>query len=153
MLDAQAEIALKSEGFLDIDLNLVETILARDTLNVRETVVFDAALRWARGECKRYEVHVCIDFDSCVCSRFMSGSPQDLRQVLGNAFYQIRIPTMNIEEFANGPAKSGLLDYEETTDVFLWFTALEKPSLMFVSRKRSGLKQMKCHRFQSCAYR
>ncbi len=83
----------------------------------------------------------------------MSTNAQDLRQVLGNAFYQIRIPTMDIEEFANGPAKSGLLDYVETTDVFLWFTAIEKPSLMFVSRKRTGLQLMKCHRFQSCAYR
>lgn len=46
LIDAQAEMALKSEGFLEIDFNTLESILSRDTLNVKEeTAVFDAALR------------------------------------------------------------------------------------------------------------
>ena len=36
VIDAQAEIALKSEGFVDIDYQTLETILARETLNCSE---------------------------------------------------------------------------------------------------------------------
>ena len=36
----QAEIALKSEGFTDIDFHTLQTILNRETLNCKEIVVF-----------------------------------------------------------------------------------------------------------------
>jgi hypothetical protein len=39
----QAEIALKSEGFTDIDFPTLEMILARETLNCKEIVVFEVA--------------------------------------------------------------------------------------------------------------
>ncbi len=37
----QAEIALKSEGFTDIDFATLEMILGRETLNCKEIVVFE----------------------------------------------------------------------------------------------------------------
>ncbi len=40
VIDAQAEIALKSEGFTDIDFHTLQTILNRETLNCKEIVVF-----------------------------------------------------------------------------------------------------------------
>ena len=53
MIDAQAEMALSSEGFTEIDVQTMKTILERETLNCRETVVFKAALAWAQAECQR----------------------------------------------------------------------------------------------------
>jgi len=55
VIDAQAEIALKSEGFTDIDFHTLQTILTRETLNCGEITVFHAAREWARAECVRRE--------------------------------------------------------------------------------------------------
>lgn len=45
VIDAQAELALMSDGFQEIDYHTLECILKRDTLNVREPIVFKAALK------------------------------------------------------------------------------------------------------------
>jgi hypothetical protein len=46
VIDAQAEIALRSDGFTDIDFHTLETILARETLNCKEIVVFEGSPPW-----------------------------------------------------------------------------------------------------------
>uniref|UniRef100_T1IIE9 BTB domain-containing protein n=1 Tax=Strigamia maritima TaxID=126957 RepID=T1IIE9_STRMM len=138
VIDAQAEMALKSEGFVDIDINTLESVLARETLNAKEMVLFEAALNWAAAECFR---------------RDLEPTSENKRQVLGRALYMIRIPAMTLEEFANGAAQSGILTLQETTDIFLHFTATNKPMLQFPTKMRAGLKAQVCHRFQSSAYR
>lgn len=61
-------------------------------------------------------------------------------QVLGNALYLVRIPTMSLEEFANGAAQLGILTQQETIDLFLHFTAHNKPHLSYPTKARTGLK-------------
>lgn len=73
--------------------------------------------------------------------------------MLGKAVFLIRIPTMTLDDFANGAAQSGVLTLNETNDIFLWYTAAKKPDLQFASQPRKGLSPQQCHRFQSCAYR
>ncbi|XP_064173754.1 BTB/POZ domain-containing protein 3 isoform X1 [Anguilla rostrata] len=138
VIDAQAELALRSEGFCDIDARTLESILRRETLNAKELVVFEAALSWAEAECQRRELPASID---------------NKRKVLGKAVYLIRVPTMALDDFANGAAQSGVLTLTETNDIFLWYTAAKKPELQFASEPRKGLSPQRCHRFQSCAYR
>ncbi|RVE76788.1 hypothetical protein OJAV_G00012110 [Oryzias javanicus] len=138
VIDAQAELALRSEGFCDIDAQTLESILLRETLNAKETVVFEAALSWAEAECQRRQLPPTID---------------NKRLVLDKAIYLIRIPTMALEDFANGAAQSGVLTLNETNDIFLWYTASNKPEMRFCSKPRKGLAPQRCHRFQSCAYR
>ncbi|XP_076022557.1 BTB/POZ domain-containing protein 3 isoform X2 [Genypterus blacodes] len=138
VIDAQAELALRSEGFCDIDAQTLESILQRETLNAKEIVVFEAALGWAEAECQRQELTMSTD---------------NKRKVLGKAMYLIRIPTMALDDFANGAAQSGVLTLNETNDIFLWYTAAKKPELQFASQTREGLNPQRCHRFQSCAYR
>ncbi|KAK7872239.1 hypothetical protein R5R35_012097 [Gryllus longicercus] len=138
VIDAQAEMALQSDGFPDIDIHTLESVLARETLNCKEMHLFDAAMFWASAECLRRE---------------LEPTPQNQRIVLGNALYLVRIPTMNLEEFANGAAQNGILTLQETIDIFLHFTASRKPILSFPTKPRAGLQPQVCHRFQSCAYR
>ena len=52
----QAEVALKSEGFVDIDIHTLESVLSRETLNCKEIHLWEAALRWAPAECIRQEI-------------------------------------------------------------------------------------------------
>uniref|UniRef100_A0A8C5UVV5 BTB domain-containing protein n=1 Tax=Microcebus murinus TaxID=30608 RepID=A0A8C5UVV5_MICMU len=137
VIDAQAELALKSEGFCDIDFQTLESILRRETLNAKEIVFFEAALNWAEVECQRQDLALSIE---------------NKRKVLGKALYLIRIPTMALDDFANGAAQSGVLTLNETSDIFLWYTAAKKPELQFVSKARKGLVPQRCHRFQSCAH-
>ncbi|CAL8329315.1 unnamed protein product [Merluccius merluccius] len=138
VIDAQAELALRSEGFCDIDVRTLENILRRETLNAKELAVFEAALGWAEAECQR---------------RDLEPSAENRRLVLGKTIYLLRLPSMPLDDFANGPAQSGLLTLSETNELFLWFTAVNKPSLRFCSSARAGLPAQRCHRFQSCAYR
>lgn len=138
VIDAQAELALRSEGFCEIDLPTLEIILQRETLNTREVVVFQAVLCWAAAECRRQGLTV---------------TPGNQRAVLGKALYLIRFPSMTLQEFADGVAQSDVLTLKEARDVFLWFTATNKPRLEFPVVSRAGLVPQRCHRFQSSAYR
>lgn len=138
VIDAQAEMALHSEGFADIDLNTLESVLGRETLNCKEMHLFDAALNWATAECVRKD---------------LEPTAHNKREVLGSALYLVRIPTMSLDEFANGAAQQGILTKQETIDLFLHFTAHNKPHLNYPTKTRTGLKPQVCHRFQSCAYR
>ncbi|KAK0046905.1 BTB/POZ domain-containing protein 6 [Biomphalaria pfeifferi] len=138
VIDAQAEESLTSEGFTDIDKRTLETILSRETLNTKELCVFNAVCRWAKAECVRQE---------------LSPTPQNQRRILGDCIHLIRFPAMSLEDFANGPAQSGVLTLQECHDLFLHFTAQLSPKLPFKKIGRKGLTQYRVHRFQSSAYR
>ncbi|XP_050420354.1 BTB/POZ domain-containing protein 6-B isoform X2 [Adelges cooleyi] len=138
VIDAQAEIALHSDGFVDIDTDTLQSVLGRETINCKETILWEAAMNWATSECHRREIEP---------------TPSNKRQVLDSALYLLRLPAMSLEEFANGPAQMGLLTLDETVDLFLHFTASNKPRLTYPTKPRIGLKPQMCHRFQSCAYR
>ncbi|XP_006103071.1 BTB/POZ domain-containing protein 6-like [Myotis lucifugus] len=75
-----------------------------------------------------------------------------MRHVLVPVLYLVRIPTMTLEEFANGAAQLDILTLEETHNIFLWYTAANRPPLDFLLTKRRGLAPQRCHRFQSSAY-
>ncbi|XP_061436296.1 BTB/POZ domain-containing protein 3-like [Lethenteron reissneri] len=138
VVDAQAELALRSEAFRELDEATLASVVARDTLNATEATVFEAALGWAEAECAR---------------RGLAPTPAGRRRALGRTLHLLRVPAMGVEEFADVVAQSGLLTPTEVNAVFLWHTARFKPSLPFPTEGRAGLPPRRCHRFQSCAYR
>ncbi|XP_065565306.1 BTB/POZ domain-containing protein 3-like isoform X2 [Artemia franciscana] len=138
VLDAQAEIALSSDGICEIDVQTLQLILKRETLDCKEIVVFEAVLKWAAAECVRKE---------------MEPTNENVRRVLGDTLYLVRIPSMSLEDFANGAAQSGVLTLQEVRDLFLHYTAKAKPELPFCARPRTGLRTQVCNRFQAAAYR
>lgn len=87
--------------------------------------LLEATLNWAAAECGRQDI---------------APTPQNKRKVLGNSLYLVRIPTMPLEEFANGAAQKDILTQKETIDIFFHFTANYKPSLQFSTQPRTGLK-------------
>lgn len=118
-------MALTSDGFVDIDVSTLESVLARETLNCKEINLFEAALAWAHAECVRRDI---------------DPTPTNKRVMLGGAIYLIRFPTMSLEEFANSAAQIGILTPQETIDIFLHFTASSKPQLSYPIKARAGLK-------------
>lgn len=139
VIDAQAELALTSDAFADIDFDTLMSILSRETLNCKETVVFNAANLWAKAECKRKD----LDPDTS----------EDRKIVLGKALHKIRFPAMSITDFADVVANSGMLTLKETNDIFMYFTAKHKPDLDYDGKARRGLATQVCTRFGSSAYR
>ena len=104
----------------------------RETLNCKETFVFHAADNWARAECKRQNLDP-VD-------------PAKRRSVLGRALNKIRFPAMSVTDFADSVATSGMLTLQETNDMFLYFTAKQKPLLDYDSKARRGLMIQVCSR-------
>ena len=134
-IDSRTEEALQSDSFTDIDYQTLEQILNRDTLSAEETVIYAAATRWAEAECTR---------------QGRDTSPQQCREVLGEALYLIRFPTMALENFANVAARSKLLSKPEIADLFLYLTIEDKPKIRFSTACRKQIKPfMCCQRFGS----
>ncbi|XP_068622676.1 BTB/POZ domain-containing protein 1-like [Battus philenor] len=134
MIDKNTVDALNAEGFTDIDQDTLNAVLERDTLRIREAKIFSAVLRWSEAECIRRQVPV---------------TPGHQRMVLGRAFNAIRFPLMSVEEFAMGPAQSGLLDDREIVQLFLYFTVNPKPNVGFLDTPRCCMtgKELTVNRF------
>ena len=131
-IDVRTEEALQADSFSEIDHQTLKQILARDSLGAKETLVFAAATRWAEAECTRQGRDV---------------NPELCREVLGDALYLVRFPTMSENEFADGAVQSGLLSKQEITDVSLFFSSDIKPNVQFSAICREGPKIKTCRRF------
>ncbi|XP_077187887.1 BTB/POZ domain-containing protein 2 isoform X2 [Paroedura picta] len=134
-IDKNTSDAINAEGFTDIDLDTLVAVLERDTLGIREVRLFNAVVRWSEAECQRQQLQVI---------------PENKRKALGKALSLIRFPLMTIEEFAAGPAQSGILTDREVVSLFLHFTVNPKPRVEFIDRPRCCLRGKECSisRFQ-----
>ncbi|XP_051977412.1 BTB/POZ domain-containing protein 2-like isoform X1 [Xyrauchen texanus] len=128
-IDKNTADALAAEGFTDIDLDTLMAVLERDTLGLREVRLFGSAVRWAEAEAQRQQ---------------LQPTPENKRRVLGKALSLIRFPLMTIEEFAAGPAQSGILTDREVVSLFLHFTVNPKPHVEFIDRPRCCLRGKEC---------
>ena len=115
--------AINAEGFVDIDLETLCSVLRRDTLSIRECKLFQAIVRWADEECQRQQI---------------ASTAENKRQVLGEATTLIRFPLMSVEEFASC-AQTKILQDKEIVNLFLYFTCNPKPKVEFVDRPRCYL--------------
>lgn len=115
-IDKHTINALQSEYFLDIDITTLKMVLSRDTLRVREDLLFTAVLKWTEAECIRRNLEI-----NC----------ENKRLVLADALYLLRFPLMNIDEFASNAAQSGLLTDKEIVNLFLFYTVKTKNSIPF----------------------
>ena len=100
----------------------LSAVLDRDSLRIKEAKLFSAVLRWSEAECLRQNLP--------------PGSTENKRSVLGRVLRQIRFPLMTIEEFAQGPAQSGILTDRECVSLFLHFTVNPKPPVAFLDVPR-----------------
>jgi len=116
-IDKTTSESLAAEGFTDVDLDTLCSVLERDTLGIRECKLFNAVCRWAEAECGRQQLEPTADSKR----RMLGGRALDL----------VRFPLMSIGEFAAGPAQSGLLSDREVIDMFLYFTVMPKREVKF----------------------
>lgn len=142
-IDKSTAEALAAEGFTDIDHATLSLVLQRDTLRIKELHLYEAVCRWAEAECQRQGAPP-LDAPR---PHNAPPRPNDRRAALGAALKMIRFPLMTVEEFAHGPAQSGILTDAEVVQLFLYFSVNPKPPVAFIDVPRccmTGKEQTVC---------
>jgi len=124
VIDEQTEQALKSDGFETIDRSLLEAVVVRDTLSIREVNLFTAVNLWATKECER---------------QGLAANGEVKRRMLGDPIVKgIRFPVMKQIEFANVVADCKILTPEEIIAIFKYYSSALNSPLEFTKTNRFG---------------
>lgn len=140
IVDSYTTQVLDSEAFLELDVETLSLLVQRNTVSAREIQMFKALNLWSQNECFR---------------RAIEATAENKRVVASQAMKFIRFPLMSPLEFADEVARSGMLSYEETTNVFLYFFSSHETKLQFskiprTPRETLTKKTLRCLRFKSC---
>ncbi|XP_054706897.1 BTB/POZ domain-containing protein 6-B-like [Uloborus diversus] len=105
IVDRQTFHVLTSPHFTMVLPSTAELVASRPYLNLySEFTVYTSLVAWAEEECHRRKI--CAD-------------PDNLRHVLEHHLPYVRFLAMSPEEFAKGPAKSGMLSVDECFSIFM----------------------------------
>ena len=132
VIEKQTEEAVTSDEFVTVERSLVETVVKREKLNVKEVELFKAVDRWARKEVER------------------QGTTPDgdtKRRILGEEIVKaIRYPSMSLKEFASVVIDSDILTPKEVGDMVKHFSDVLTSPLPFPQAPRSAALDV--YRFQ-----
>ena len=124
VIENQTEAAVKSEGFETIERSLLEEVVARDNLSIKEVSLFQAVDRWATTQCEK------------------QGLAEDgpiKRRILGEEMIKaLRFPVMTGEEFAVNVVDTNILTSDEVVTLFKYFTVTTSPSPVAFSNTPRG---------------
>ena len=126
-----AEI-LSSESFVEIEKQLLVSILQKDNLNVCEIDIFNSIKRWIQAECVRQN---------------LEKTTENQRNILKEFLNLIRFPVMSAKEFAIGPARSELLPLEDVKSIFIYLNSSVKENLKYPLVARE-FKPHRCFRYE-----
>ena len=140
VIDKETDEAVKSDGFVTIDKSVLEELVERDSLNVREVELFKAVDCWATEECEKQGLAA-------------EGSVK--RKILGERIVKaIRFPVMKQQEFTDVVLDCDILTKTELFDLMKYFSSVLKFPMGFPEATRSGsLQRIKMSRFGSAITR
>ncbi|KAL9982774.1 hypothetical protein ACROYT_G004877 [Oculina patagonica] len=114
VIDKKTEEALTSDEFVTVDRSLVESVVKREGLNVKEVVLFKAVDRWIIKEMEKKG----IDPGVLIRRGFFIALRVIKRQIIGEEiFHAIRFPLMSATEFTSVAFQSNLLSVQEISDM------------------------------------
>jgi hypothetical protein len=137
ILDKNAEELLTSDDFSDVSFELLFKIIRRSQLQIKETKLFYACVKWAIKRCEEKEV---------------DASPENIRKEMEPFIKFIRFPLMNQSDFDGEVVATGILTWEECYKILLAIhgTSREKDTCGFNWNKRElDLKGNKSERSSS----
>ena len=136
VIEKETEEAVKSDGFMTIERSVLEELVEKETLNIKEVELFKAVDRWAGKECEKQGL-------------VTEGSGK--RRILGERIVKgIRFPAMEQKEFARVVLECDILSKKEVCDLVRYFNSVLDTSVGFCGTKRAGLFEEIC-RFGSSA--
>ena len=132
VIESQTEQALKADGFETIEKTLLEALVQRETLQVREAELFKACDRWAINQCRK---------------QGLATGGELKRRVLGEKIIKgIRYAVMKQDEFADVVLDAKILTLDEIVTFFKFFSSQEiSPPSGFSETRRRALHR--CGRF------
>lgn len=127
LIDKHTEDVVKSDEFVDLDKCLVETIVKRDSLNIKEFHLFKAIDRWATKESERQGLN-------------LNGDAKAKRRVLGEGIVKaLRFPLMSQKDFMSAVPDSNILTTKEIINMMKHFSGLQPTTpLPFLQTPRKG---------------
>jgi hypothetical protein len=133
VIDENAETLFPKRGFRQLNSDLVQLLVKRDTLKIRELDLFNACLDWAY-EFRRSQQQES-DKSSSPRSRLsarLRGVPifaltsgvseaadetESVKRIMQPFLKDIRFPQMTLEDFATGPFSSGIFTSDEVNEL------------------------------------
>ena len=133
IIDFDTEQAINSEAFCDIDRDVLEQVLERDELTIREVDLFRRVLDWAKIQKKQQK---------------REDKEINIRAVLGEkVIHLMRFPTMSFIEFNGLVSNSGVLtENEENNLTYFYHGFQQEPPRGFSERFPRG-QMFRCNRF------
>ena len=124
VIDEQADEAVKSDGFVTIEKSVLETLVERDSLNVKEVELFKAVDCWATNECEKHG---------------QAAAGPEKRRILGERIVKaIRFPVMEQEAFADVVLDCDILTEKELFELTKYFHSVLKFPVGFSEVPRAG---------------
>ena len=103
--------SIKSEGFLSLSRDSLQTIVELDDVHVKEEELFEHVIKWAESECLRQKLEI--------------SSWENKRNVLGDVLFKVRFPLIDQAYFAKNIGVTQLLTSDEKNDVLLYYASKE----------------------------
>lgn len=136
VVETQTKEAVESSEFRDLERPLVESIVKKDGLNIKEVLLFQAVDHWATKECGRQRLTLCDEHAK--------------RRVLGDEIVNaIRFPLMTLSKFASTASvviDCNILTFKEIADLVKHYAGVSTSHLSFPQVPRIGPFQ-RCRRF------
>ena len=123
-IDERTDEAVNADGFEKIQRSLLEAVVSRDALTIKEVALFQAADRWATKQCEK---------------QGLVADGQLKRRILGEEIIKsIRFPIMTAKEFADVVLDTNILHPNEITFLFKFFNSSVSSPLMFSKSPRQS---------------
>ena len=134
VIEMDTEEAVTSDEFVTLERSVVETLVKRETLNIKEVELFKAVDRWATKESERQGI---------------APDGEVKRRILGEEIVKaIRFPTMSQKEFLSVVFDSYILTIQEVGNLMKHFNGLPTSPVPFIEAKRiTNSKFHQCQRF------
>ena len=136
VIEEHTEEAVTSDEFVTLDRSLVESVVKKEVLNVKEAELFKAVDRWATQEIER---------------QGLNPDGKTKRRIIGEELLSaIRFPLMSQKEFLS-VVPNNILTTKEMFDLMKHYNGMSTSPLQFSTSPRSRTRRVAdtCHRFLS----
>ena len=134
VIEENTEEAVTSVDFVTLERSLIESVVKRERLTVKEVDLFKAVDRWATKESERQGI---------------TADGESKRRIIGeDTVKAIRFPVMSQKEFVSVVFDSRILNFGEISELMKFYNDVELTSpLLFTQTSREDLADSSCHRF------
>ena len=137
VIEENTEEAVTSDDFVTLERSLIESVVKRERLTIKEVDLFKGVDRWATKESERQGI---------------TTDGESKRRIIGEDIVKtIRFPMMSQKEFVSVVLDCRILNFEEMSELMKFYNEVELTSpLRFIHTPRAGsikLQQLICYRF------